>query len=139
MKKNSQTSPTLTEASHPRTFRDNVYVYPVLSRRSGGISAGINLNPDKACNFDCIYCQVDRSIKPQETFAGLPKLLDELREALTGLAPGGILWNEPEFKNLPPDKRRVADMAFSTSMVADWCSICSPYSLLRAASAAVRS
>ena len=31
-----------------------------------------------------------------------------------------------------------ADMAFSTSMVADWCSICSPYSLLRSASAAVR-
>lgn len=103
----------LSESRHPRTFRENTYVYSVLSRRSGGISVGINLNPDKACNFDCIYCQVDRSKKPQETFVGLPKLLDELRAVLGGLAPGGALWAEPEFRGLPPEKRRVADIAFS--------------------------
>ena len=47
-------------AAHPRTYHENKFVYPVLSRRSGGISIGVNLNPDKICNFDCIYCQVDR-------------------------------------------------------------------------------
>ena len=103
----------LSETHHPRTFRENTYVYPVLSRRSGGISVGINLNPDKACNFDCIYCQVDRSIKPQETFVGLPKLLTELRSVLSGLVPGGVLWAEPEFRSLPAGKQRVADIAFS--------------------------
>src|SRR4051812_50014357 len=46
---------------HSRTWRDNRYVYPVVSRRSKGISIGVNLNPDKVCNFDCIYCSVDRS------------------------------------------------------------------------------
>ena len=34
-------------------------VYPVYSRRSGGLSVGINLFPDKkSCQFDCPYCEV---------------------------------------------------------------------------------
>ncbi|MDR1412226.1 MAG: radical SAM protein [Spirochaetaceae bacterium] len=34
-------------------------VYPVYSRRSGGLSIGINLFPDrKSCSFDCPYCEV---------------------------------------------------------------------------------
>jgi histidinol dehydrogenase len=36
-----------------------VLVYPVYSRRSGGLSVGINLFPDKkVCTFDCPYCEV---------------------------------------------------------------------------------
>ncbi len=46
--------------SHPRTWRDNLYVYPVLSRRARGISIGINISPDQVCNFHCVYCQVNR-------------------------------------------------------------------------------
>jgi wyosine [tRNA(Phe)-imidazoG37] synthetase (radical SAM superfamily) len=34
-------------------------VYPVVSRRSGGLSLGVDLFPDaKSCNFDCPYCEV---------------------------------------------------------------------------------
>jgi histidinol dehydrogenase len=34
-------------------------VYPVYSRRSGGLSIGINLFPDrKVCSFNCPYCEV---------------------------------------------------------------------------------
>jgi len=34
-------------------------VYPVISRRSGGLSLGLNLFPDaKRCTFDCPYCEV---------------------------------------------------------------------------------
>ena len=103
----------LNEHSHPRVFRSNHYVYPVLSRRAGGISVGINLNPDKACNFECIYCQVDRSKQPDVDFVALPKLLDELKLVLAGLAPDGALWREPEFHALPPEKAKVTDIAFS--------------------------
>ena len=36
-----------------------VLVYPVYSRRAGGLSVGINLFPDqKRCSFDCPYCEV---------------------------------------------------------------------------------
>ena len=34
-------------------------VYPVISRRSGGLSLGINLFPEaKVCGFDCPYCEI---------------------------------------------------------------------------------
>ncbi|MCH8853818.1 MAG: radical SAM protein, partial [Planctomycetes bacterium] len=49
-------------ADHSRNWKENRYVYPVISRRSHGLSIGVNLNPDKACNFDCVYCQVDRAV-----------------------------------------------------------------------------
>ena len=38
---------------HSRNWQTNRYVYPVISRRSKGLSIGVNLNPDKVCNFDC--------------------------------------------------------------------------------------
>jgi histidinol dehydrogenase len=38
---------------------ESILVYPVLSRRSGGLSLGINLFPySKVCSFDCPYCEV---------------------------------------------------------------------------------
>ncbi len=43
-------------------------VYPVVSRRSGGLSLGINLFPEaKVCAFDCPYCEV---FIPHGTSAG---------------------------------------------------------------------
>ena len=39
--------------------RSGLLVYPALSRRSGGLSLGVNLFPDgKRCSFDCAYCEV---------------------------------------------------------------------------------
>ena len=62
-------------SQHQRTYHDNKFVYPVLSRRSKGISIGINLNPDKICNFDCIYCQVDRREESETRFVGTEQLM----------------------------------------------------------------
>lgn len=103
----------LSEDRHPRAFQANRFVYAVLSRRSHGVSIGINLNPDKVCNFDCIYCQVDRRAKPQELFVDMAELQRELRETLEGLRPGGSLWNAPEFANLTCEQRVLRDIAFS--------------------------
>src|SRR5882724_2337821 len=63
---------------HSRSWQANRYVYPVLSRRSRGLSIGVNLNPDKVCNFDCIYCCVDRTSPPTVTEVDLDVLRDEL-------------------------------------------------------------
>ena len=63
---------------HERRFAANKFVYPVLSRRSNGISVGVNLNPDKVCNFDCIYCQVDRRSAAETKFVELKQLVEEL-------------------------------------------------------------
>ena len=58
----------------PRDFQSNLYVYPVLSRRAGGISIGVNLNRNKFCNFHCIYCQVDQTEPGEEEFVDLQRL-----------------------------------------------------------------
>ena len=52
---------------HRRQLLQNRYVYAVVSRRAKGLSIGINLNVDKGCNFDCPYCQVDRSVPLTDT------------------------------------------------------------------------
>src|SRR5438094_9829826 len=70
--------PLLVHRDHRRTFADNLYVYAVVSRRSKGVSIGLNLNPDKICNFDCVYCQVDRSTPGPVRGVDLGRLRDEL-------------------------------------------------------------
>lgn len=99
-------------SSHPRSFEDNCYVYPVLSRRAGGVSIGVNLNPDKTCNFSCIYCQVDRSQRPPRGEINLRRLREELETMLDYITPDG-LFGHPAFIDLPRERRRVNDIAFS--------------------------
>jgi histidinol dehydrogenase len=49
----------ITPITNHRQREKGVLVYPVYSRRSGGLSVGINLFPDrKSCPFDCPYCEV---------------------------------------------------------------------------------
>ncbi len=99
-------------AQHARRFDSNRFVYPVISRRSAGLSIGINLNPDKVCNFDCIYCQVDRTVTSETRFVAMPELLGELDDVLA-LAQSGELFGHPRFSATPPALRRLNDIAFS--------------------------
>jgi len=97
---------------HQRRFEENRLVYPVLSRRSGGISVGVNLNPDKVCNFDCIYCQVDRTTTSETRFVAIEQLLRELEDTLR-LAASGELFEHEKFQDTPAELRRLNDIAFS--------------------------
>jgi len=97
---------------HERLFAENRFVYPVLSRRSGGISVGVNLTPDKVCNFHCIYCQVDRSGQSEARFVETDQLLGELDRTLAIVASGEIYRTE-KFCRTPGPLRRLNDIAFS--------------------------
>jgi len=97
---------------HSRSWQANRYVYPVISRRSRGLSIGVNLNPDKVCNFDCIYCCVDRTVTPTVREVDLDVLRDELLHMLQ-LAASGEIWKQPPFDSTPPPLRRINDVAFS--------------------------
>ncbi|HEX3725112.1 MAG TPA: radical SAM protein, partial [Pirellulales bacterium] len=99
-------------ARHERSFRDNRFVYPVVSRRSGGISVGINLNPDKVCNFDCIYCQVDRTRQSETRFVEIDQLLREL-DATLDLVTSGAIYGTDKFRDTPEALRRLNDIALS--------------------------
>lgn len=69
---------TLTTSNHDRDIAGLKYIYPVISRRAGGLSIGINFNPNNACNWRCIYCQVpelQRGNAPEMDFALLEEEL----------------------------------------------------------------
>ena len=95
-----------------RSIPGNRFVYPVISRRSEGLSIGVNLNPDKICNFDCIYCQVDRTRASETLFVEVDALLAELAAMLDLVRDGG-LYNDEKFASTPPSLRRLNDIAFS--------------------------
>lgn len=99
-------------SGHSRNYEDFKFVYPVLSRRSRGISIGVNLNPDKVCNFDCIYCQVDRRSEAETKFVETDRLLAEL-DAMLDHAASGAIFREGKFATVPVDRRRINDIAFA--------------------------
>ena len=98
---------------HSRQFADFTFVYPVISRRSRGLSLGINLNPDKVCNFDCVYCEVDRRMPGKVSSVDLNQMRDELAAMIHFVRDGGLA-KEPKFDELPSFiTRNVKDIAFS--------------------------
>ncbi len=98
----------LSVHNHDRNLAGFVYVYPVLSRRAGGVSVGINLNTDNACNWHCAYCQVPGLKRGKAPPVDLALLERELRAFLTALAHGGWLTH-----NAPESMREIKDIAFS--------------------------
>src|SRR2546428_13136798 len=90
-----------------RELLTNRYVYAVVSRRARGLSIGLNLNPDKVCNFDCPYCQVDRTTPggPSEVDVAAP--VGGLERVLALVAPGA-LWGTPPLHTVAPGPRAVA-------------------------------
>jgi len=78
----------LTTTDHSRDSAGLTYVYPVISRRSGGLSIGINLNPNNACNWRCIYCQVPDLIRGTSPVIDLQQLQNELDKFLNDVIHG---------------------------------------------------
>jgi len=97
---------------HRRIWQDFQYAYPVISRRSKGVSLGVNLNPDKACNFDCVYCEVDRSTPGPRADVDLAQLEQEM-STLLDLTVSGTLFRTSPFDTARPEQRRLNDIAFS--------------------------
>lgn len=93
---------------HSRSSAGMLYVYPVISRRAGGVSIGINLNPNNACNWRCLYCQVPDLQRGGPPPIDLALLERELNEFLHWALSGDFMATR-----VPADSRRLADVAFS--------------------------
>jgi hypothetical protein len=63
----------------PRAFLNNRFVYTVISPRARGLSIGVNMNPCKTCNFDCAYCEVNRSLPGAEEHLNIDVMANELQ------------------------------------------------------------
>jgi wyosine [tRNA(Phe)-imidazoG37] synthetase (radical SAM superfamily) len=68
----------LTITNHDRNIFQGKYIYPVVSRRAGGLSLGINLNTNNACNWQCIYCEVPNLVRGKPEPINLQELEKEL-------------------------------------------------------------
>ena len=93
---------------HSRDSAGMKYVYPVVSRRAGGVSIGINLNTNNACNWACVYCQVPNLTRGGPPPVDLDRLESELRGFLNDVIRGDFLT-----QNVPQEARRLMDIAFS--------------------------
>ncbi len=100
------------QSHHPREFADFVYTYPVVSRRSGGVSIGVNLNLDKFCNFDCPYCQVDRTVPKPKQAISVSAIRAELEKLLAAFDANGICGLE-RFAAIAAADKRLRDIAVS--------------------------
>ena len=98
----------LTIEDHRRDSAGLRYVYPVISRRAGGVSIGINLNVNNACNWACVYCQVENLTRGGPPSIDLELLERELESFLGDALHGDFLSREA-----PADARRLMDIAFS--------------------------
>lgn len=80
----------LNTNDHSRDAAGLTYVYPVISRRSGGLSVGINLNPNNACNWRCVYCQVPDLQRGSAPEIDLHRLTHELSMFLHSVLHGSF-------------------------------------------------
>lgn len=93
---------------HPR-YQDGLrYIYPVVSRRAGGVSVGVNLNPNDACNWRCVYCQVPGLKAGKGPAIDLERLEHELEDLLRDVLEGDFME-----ARVPAEARRLNDIAIS--------------------------
>ncbi len=100
---------TLTVDNHDRKVAGLRYLYPVISRRAGGLSIGVNLNPNQACNWRCVYCQVPglvRGVAPELDHA---LFCNELHGFLQDVLQGDFY----DHHQLPDSQRVIKDIAIS--------------------------
>ncbi len=99
----------LTVKNHNRDVAGYRYIYPVISRRSGGLSIGINVNTNNACNWGCVYCQV-----PDLKIGAAPELdialfESELKQFLDDVLQGDFY----QRFNIPLEQQVIKDIAIS--------------------------
>lgn len=98
----------LNITNHDRSSAALSYVYPVVSRRAGSVSVGINLNLNNACNWRCIYCQVPNLTRGAAPPVDLAVLENELRDFLNELLHGDFMR-----RRVPKGLQRINDIALS--------------------------
>ncbi len=99
----------LTTIDHSRDVAGLKYVYPVMSRRAGGLSIGINFNTNNACNWRCVYCQVPSLVRGGAPSIDYPLLEKELVFFLDDVLNGSFY----DRFEVPSENRQIKDIAIS--------------------------
>ena len=101
-----------TAFDRPRDLLGNRFVYAVISSRAGGLSLGVNMNPDRLCNFDCSYCEVDRRFPSSESKLLVDVMATELRRTILAVQHGQLRLR-PWYQSLPEELLQLRHVALS--------------------------
>jgi wyosine [tRNA(Phe)-imidazoG37] synthetase (radical SAM superfamily) len=96
----------------PRDFLGNRFVYAVISPRARGLSIGVNMNPDRQCNFDCPYCEVNRCAPVVDTHLDVDVMAMELHKTLA-LVRSGELRQMSFFSTVPSELLKLQHVSLS--------------------------
>jgi wyosine [tRNA(Phe)-imidazoG37] synthetase (radical SAM superfamily) len=96
----------------PRDFLDNQFVYTVVSPRARGLSVGINMNPDRRCNFDCVYCEVKRDGSGSGATLDTEAMASELQVTID-LVQSGRIRERPHYHGLSDELLKLRHVALS--------------------------
>jgi wyosine [tRNA(Phe)-imidazoG37] synthetase (radical SAM superfamily) len=103
---------TRRTASYPREFLHNRFVYVVVSPRAHGLSVGVNMNPDKQCQFNCIYCEVERDAVVTGPQLDVGQMATELQRTLEFVS-SGRLRELHAFRKVPDELLKLRHVALS--------------------------
>jgi wyosine [tRNA(Phe)-imidazoG37] synthetase (radical SAM superfamily) len=101
-----------TAFDRPRDWLGNRFVYAVISSRAGGLALGVNLNPDRQCNFDCCYCEVDRCSPSPESVLPVEIMAAELHRTINEVRQGDLR-TQAAYQCLPAELLRLRHVALS--------------------------
>jgi wyosine [tRNA(Phe)-imidazoG37] synthetase (radical SAM superfamily) len=104
--------PETTAFGCRRDFLGQRFVYAVISPRAGGLSVGINMNPDKFCNFQCVYCEVNRAEPAVEPKLDVGVMVAELERTLE-MVHAGRLVERANYRGLPVELLKLRHVALS--------------------------
>jgi len=90
---------------------DNRFVYTVVSARARGLAVGVNLCPERHCNFLCVYCEVHRNGGGRDTL-DVEVMAAELKRTL-GYVRAGRLRERPWYRTLPDELLQMRHVALS--------------------------
>lgn len=105
-------APKGTAFGHAMDFLGNQFVYVVVSPRARGLSIGVNMNPDRKCNFRCIYCEVNHQTPPRATRLDVKVMVSELEQTLA-LVLEGRLRERAWYCNLPEELLKLRHVTLS--------------------------
>jgi wyosine [tRNA(Phe)-imidazoG37] synthetase (radical SAM superfamily) len=100
-----------TAFGSPRDFLDNRFVYVVVSARARGMCIGVNVNPEKRCNFNCVYCEVHRNGDPLKELE-VDVMEAELKRTLNYVRTGRLR-ERPWYRGLPDELLQLRHVALS--------------------------
>lgn len=97
---------------YPRCFHGGRSVYTVISPRAKGLTIGVNMNPDRFCNFNCVYCEVHGQKPSVPSPCDADTASQELERLLQLSLSGGM--NQLDcYRDLPEDLLDLKEVTLS--------------------------